>query len=89
MNDKKVICLDFDTFNKMLDQPSLRDQFAMAADEHEIDRIIPSSAGDVCRFIGLDINLNQPGVKYPEDAYLKAIVKARYIWADAMLKARG
>jgi hypothetical protein len=27
----QVICLDMDTFNNMLKQPELRDQFAMAA----------------------------------------------------------
>jgi len=67
---------------------NLRDQFAMAASDDDIESILPTTQGDIARFLGLNIDFNAGG-EAPENMWHTARCKARYIHADAMLKTRG
>lgn len=62
---------------------TLRDRFAMAAPHEEVDGIIGGSIEQAAKFIGID------GRDYQYDThYFKAVAKARFMWADAMMQAR-
>lgn len=64
---------------------TIRDYFAAHAPKDLIDSLTGSSVGDVTRFLGLPDDAGyRMSVHYP-----MAEAKARYIYADAMLKARA
>lgn len=61
-------------------KPSLRDQLAMAAPHEEVADMFPDDRIGAARFLGVD--------SWPDDGYVRCLAKARYMWADAMLKER-
>lgn len=64
---------------------SLRDYFAIHANSDVVESIAGSTIKDVAKFLGMDdAALYMPAVHWPA-----AETKARYIYADMMLKARN
>jgi len=61
---------------------TLRDWFAAMASQEDLDLVIGETRGQLCEFMGV------ASKNYAEDLVIKAYAKARYIVADAMIKAR-
>jgi hypothetical protein len=62
---------------------TLRDYFAARAPAKEIADIVPDKVGECAEFIGMNPSEYQGAVHY-----VQCLAKARYIWADAVMKAR-
>ena len=65
-------------------EKSLRDEFALKAPSQEIENMVPNAVAQCAAFIGISANEYMGLVDYP-----KVLAKARYRWADAMLKERA
>lgn len=63
---------------------SLRDYLAAHAPQKEVDAIIGQRVKDAANFLGISED-----VYVPLTHYVQCVTKARYVWADNMLKARG
>ena len=79
MSDKAMM-ISLDTFNSMLNQPPLRDQFAMAAPE-------PDKSEIWYEFVKVEGHRGDDAL-IPDAEKLRVACKLRYKYADAMLKAR-
>lgn len=62
---------------------TLRDEFAMAASEEEIESIVGTTIDDYAKLLGMDAKDYDWRIHYGQ-----CLTKARYIWADTMLAAR-
>lgn len=62
---------------------SLRDYFAAAAPAAEIEGMTPNAIKECEKFLGIDAGQYNWIEHYPQ-----MVAKARYMWADAMLRAR-
>jgi hypothetical protein len=66
------------------DGMTLRDYAALHAPADEIRDIVPSTIGECAAYIGISFS------EYVADEhYAKALAKARFAWADAMLAERA
>ena len=62
-------------------QKQYRLELASRAPQEEIDGIIGQRVVEAADFLGVPIDEYKPRIHYPQ-----AIVKARFMWADAMIK---
>lgn len=65
------------------DGTSLRDWFAAHAPAQEIDNMVPNSISEAASYIGITAKEYRA-----QEHYVQALAKARYLWADQMLKTR-
>lgn len=73
---------------KAKSEADLRDQFAMAATDYDVDQIMPDTAGDICDFVGVKYEYQEAIAACTREIIIQARMKARYMIADAMLEAR-